>query len=141
MGTHWISLKDLVNVVPAVQPAWLYVHSCWALHNEDGTKVVKTEWCDDLYPVLAYATGTRKSNGDPEGVYLVACETNGPVWIVHSEGDVTTVLYSHGNKPTRNAARAYFTRRFPTAFDGEEVMTTHPLEMEPAMPPEFVLGN
>jgi hypothetical protein len=140
MERNWITLDDLSNVVPAVQPAWLYIHSRWDVHNGEGTKVIRTEWCDDLYPVLAYAIGTRKSLGGPEGVYLVSSEMDGPVWVVHSSGDVTTVLYSHGVTPTPNVARMELNARFPAAFDGKHVATAHPLQMDPATPPEFVIG-
>ena len=139
MEDLWISLKNTSNVVPAVQPAWLYIHSCWDISSGDGTQPVQAAWCDDLYPVLAYATGIRKRNGNSEGLYLVSCEYHGPVWVVHTTCDVTTVLYSHGIKPTRSTARADLEGRFPDAFCGEEAERTHPLEMESATSPEFVV--
>lgn len=132
--------KDLLHVTPAAQKAWLYIFSSWDIHNEDGSEVLETEWCDGFYPVLAYATAWKaKENETP--AYMIADDWEGATWILHSQGEVKTLLFYQDERPHVESARQRVMKIDPTAFAGNWLETAHPFDMDMAMPPQFVCGG
>ena len=140
MSSPWIHVKDLTNVIPASQRAWLYINSRWEIHNEDGTEVIGTAWCDGSYPVVAYATAFKKKTFDDVAAYLIADDIDGLIWVVHSIGNVCTRLVYQDNRPNLQVQQQHLRIKDPERLSGEYLETTHPLDEE-AVQPEFVLGN
>tara|TARA_R100000995_G_scaffold41825_2_gene19492 strand:+ start:2786 stop:3202 length:417 start_codon:yes stop_codon:yes gene_type:complete len=132
--------KDLLHVTPAAQKAWLYIFSSWDLHNEDGSEILETEWCDGFYPVLAYATAWKpKENETP--AYMIVDDCEGAFWILHSQGEVKTLLFCQDKRPSAEYARQRVVKIDSEAFAGNWVETAHPLDLDGAMPPRFVCGG
>ena len=89
-----LTTDHLRTIVPATQPAWLYVAVSWESSEDDGSLI--PEWNDAIFPVLAYATAPGGY-----GAWMISLENEGPMWVLGVCGDETSIVLHVGEKPER----------------------------------------
>ena len=85
---------DLRTIVPATQPAWLYVATSWESSEDDGSLI--PEWGDEIFPVLAYAIAPAGY-----GAWMICLKDEGPMWVKGVCSDEASMVLHVGEKPER----------------------------------------